>query len=165
MGCSSSNQWYKQELIKIIDKSEQEIKYMMEQIIINTSFNERDIYFLYQKFLRLDPSDGLISNSQLMELPEFKYCPFKNHLIRVFKLSKDDNIPKKSDQVDLQIQQNLDIIESIKEKNIAQNKFFIQNHQSINDVESDNMQNIKKMINQDVKLHKPIANNNCNYNF
>jgi Ca2+-binding EF-hand superfamily protein len=32
---------------------------------------------------------GMISNSQLLELPEFKYCPFRPHLLRVFKLNNE----------------------------------------------------------------------------
>jgi hypothetical protein len=164
MGCTTSNEWYKQELIKISDKSEQEIKYMIEQIIISSSFNERDIYFLYLKFLRLDPLDGLISNSQLLELPEFKYCPFKKHLIRVFKLSKDnDDLPKKTDQEEIHKDQNLELVESVKDDESVQNRMFNINQPSINDVESNNVQNIKKLNIQEVTLHQPHTNNNSKF--
>lgn len=90
MGCTSSNEKYKEELIKISKISEVDMKYLIEQIIIATNFNEKDIFYLYGKFKKLEPNaEGFISNSQLLELPEFKYCPFRKHLTRVFKLEPD----------------------------------------------------------------------------
>ncbi len=93
MGCKSTNEKYREQLIKISKLPEKDTKYLIEQIIINTNFNEKDIYFLFCKFCKLEPnSEFKISNNQLIELPEFKFCPFKSHLIRVFGLdnSKED---------------------------------------------------------------------------
>ena len=60
--------------------------------------DERDIYYLYIKFKKLEPNGNwLISNSQLLELPEFRFCPFRGHLIRVFKLEQDFNIGANED--------------------------------------------------------------------
>lgn len=85
MGCKSTNQRYLEMLIK---KAHGEIDQRhVEHIIMNTMFDEKDIYYLYEKFQKLEPNhDSKISNSQLLELPEFKYCPFKSSMIRVFKL-------------------------------------------------------------------------------
>ncbi len=93
MGCKWSKEKYVSEIVKLSNKTEQEVKYMIEQIIINTNFKESDIYYLYDKFSRLEANkEGFISNSQLLELPEFKYCPFKKHLLRVFKLELKNEI-------------------------------------------------------------------------
>jgi hypothetical protein len=96
MGCKSSSQKYAD---KLILKSMNKVDIgLIETIIINTLFHEKDIYYLYKKFLKLEPNpNGLISNTQLMELPEFKYCPFKSHLPRVFKLEKNPLQPKEDE--------------------------------------------------------------------
>ncbi len=90
MGCQSANKKFQDKLINLSNQSEKETRYLIEQIIINTNFNEKDIYYLFIKFCKLEPNSLFkISTTQLMELPEFKYCPFKNHLLRVFKLEDD----------------------------------------------------------------------------
>jgi Ca2+-binding EF-hand superfamily protein len=88
MGCKSANQKYIEDIIKISSGKVDER--IIELIIINTIFEEKDIYYLYKKFIKLEPNEqGCISNNQLLELPEFKYCPFRTHLIRVFQLDKE----------------------------------------------------------------------------
>ncbi len=145
MGCNFSNEWYKNEMVKLCEKSEQEVKYMIEQIIINTNFNEKEIYYLYLKFERLDAEEGLISNSQLLELPEFKFCPFKNHLIRVFKLEEEGELIKPTDRL-------LDVV-SNKEVEVEQHEL-----NSINEV--DKITNFKKINNDQITLHQVPMNSN-----
>jgi Ca2+-binding EF-hand superfamily protein len=95
MGCQPYRQRFIEKTKNISNNAIDER--IIEQIILNTSckllpnlVDERDIYHLAIKFLKLEPNNkSLISNTQLLELPEFKYCPFRSHLLRVFKLDND----------------------------------------------------------------------------
>lgn len=127
MGCKSANQIYIEKISKLSQGQVDVVQ--IETIIINTLFDERDIYKLYIKFQKLEPNEeGLISNTQLLELPEFKYCPFRNHLLRVFKLiSTEPNEEGEKDEDELQSDD--DKVNSSKRNSI---KVYVKNKQKNN---------------------------------
>ncbi len=91
MGCQSS---YKEYSNKIKKESNNFInQQQIEAISMQSGFEPKEIYFLLLKFKKLEPNfEGKISNSQLLQLPEFKYSPFKHSLIRALGLKQDLSI-------------------------------------------------------------------------
>lgn len=58
--------------------------------ISNNLVEERELYYLYERFLNLNPSEsGCIANNQLLSMPEFKYCALKKQLPRALQLEFD----------------------------------------------------------------------------
>jgi len=48
---------------------------------------EKELFLLYQRFMQLGPDNhGLISNSKLLEMLEFKFCSFRKYLPKALKL-------------------------------------------------------------------------------
>jgi hypothetical protein len=87
MGCQSSSEKYKEKLFQLSKFPKHQTQFIIDQILKLTEFTEKEIFFLMKHFYSLEPNEeGLISNSQLLEFPQFKYSPFKKNLIRVFKL-------------------------------------------------------------------------------
>ena len=87
MGCQSSSEKYKEKLFQLSKLPKHQTQFIIDQILNLTDFKEKEIFFLMENFYSLDPNEeGLISNSQLLDFPQFKYSPFKKNLIRVFKL-------------------------------------------------------------------------------
>lgn len=145
MGCKSANEKYTEEIIKISKKPANDMKYLIEQIIISTHYDEKDIYFLYKKFIKLEPNKhGHISNTQLLELPEFKWCPFKKHLIRVFKLTPDKETEKQENEVE--------------EEQDSEEAIPTNNRNNINNV-SDDFNNVFNIPNDDEKKKNKKNNN------
>ena len=66
---------------------------VVEIIMINTFLTEEDIYFLAKKFFSSNPNrEGMISLEELLEIKEFKFCPFRKFLPYGFDLEhKPDN--------------------------------------------------------------------------
>jgi Ca2+-binding EF-hand superfamily protein len=120
MGCHSTSEAYKFKIINLSKLTEQQALYLIEQIKVSTNLNEKDIYHLMKKFYQLDPNEeGLLSNSQLLEFPQFKYSPFRKHLLRVFKLNtSEDDLPQQADNIEVDLDNNNQILEQPKEKNL-----------------------------------------------
>ncbi|TNV76445.1 hypothetical protein FGO68_gene8344 [Halteria grandinella] len=65
----------------------------IEEIMMNTQFNENELLKLYKKFLQLDSTGrGILTNREFLELPELKYTPFRPRLLDGFPLKTDEEI-------------------------------------------------------------------------
>ena len=55
--------------------------------------NEKELLRLYKKFQDLDEhSKGVLTNRQLLNLPEFKYTPFRTRLVYALQLKSDTQV-------------------------------------------------------------------------
>ena len=59
---------------------------------------EKDIYNLAKIFFEFPNHDGMISINQLLQLKEFKHCPFKRLLPRAFGVEKIDSQSQDKDK-------------------------------------------------------------------
>jgi len=60
---------------------------------MNTYFSEKELFYLYQQFLKLNPNEaGLIAKNQLLNIPELKFCAFKKYLTKALKLDEEDSV-------------------------------------------------------------------------
>lgn len=60
---------------------------------MNSQFNEKELLRLYKKFQDLDEhSKGVLTNRQLLNLPEFKYTPFRTRLVYALQLKSDTQV-------------------------------------------------------------------------
>lgn len=83
MGLTSSKE---KNIRAIIELSVSSPKHLTEsdiqEIMMNSQFNESELLKLYKKFQDLDDDGtGSLTNKQLLNLDEFKYNPFRTRLI------------------------------------------------------------------------------------
>ena len=84
MGCQKTKEKFRNKISNLSKLSKQDTQYLIEQIIIVTHFEEKEIFHLLKKFNDLDPNEkGLISNIQLLEYEPFKYSPFKKLFLKM----------------------------------------------------------------------------------
>lgn len=61
--------------------------------MMNSQFNEQELVKLYEKFQELDrEKKGALTNAEFLELPEFKYCPFRRRLLYALQLKTDEEV-------------------------------------------------------------------------
>ena len=90
MGCFAPS---RQENIATIKKlsNNQIDERIIEEIIMNTYFEESELVKLYKIFRSLNPgTDGKINAMDFMEMPNIKYCAFKKYLVKAFNLEEKD---------------------------------------------------------------------------
>ncbi|CDW79282.1 calcineurin b subunit [Stylonychia lemnae] len=91
MGCRSSKE---EHLLKIIELSNNRLTDQdIEEIMMNTQFNELELLKLYRKFKELDIiKRGQLTNKEFLNLPELKYNPFRSRLVDGFQLKSDEDV-------------------------------------------------------------------------
>jgi hypothetical protein len=98
---------------KIIELSQQSPKESVlqesdiEEIMMNSQFNEKELLKLYQKFQELDEDNaGALTNKQLLNLDEFRFTPFRTRLIDGLQLKSDIQVraTRQMMNVDLKIE-------------------------------------------------------------
>lgn len=99
MGLTSSKE---KKIRAIIELSVSSPKHLTEsdvqEIMMNSQFNESELLKLYKKFQDLDDdSTGSLTNRQLLNLDEFKYNPFRTRLIYALQLKTDQQVQEIKD--------------------------------------------------------------------
>ena len=139
MGCRSISAEY-QEKLETISKGKLD-KRAVETIKMNTYckvyynlVEERELYFLFERFLKLNPNESnCIANNQLLCMPEFKYCALKKQLSRALLLELDaentikevileENDEKKEEDAILNVKENEDEINKTEKLTLKENE-------------------------------------------
>jgi Ca2+-binding EF-hand superfamily protein len=61
--------------------------------MMNSQFNEKELLKLYKKFSELDEDNhGELTNRQLLNLPEFRFTPFRSRLFYALQLKSDNQV-------------------------------------------------------------------------
>ena len=96
MGLASSQDKYIGEIIEMSQKCPHKLKESdIQEIIMNSQFKEKELRKLYEKFLQLDEDNqGMLTNIQLLNLPEFKFTPFRTRLFYALQLKSDEEVIK-----------------------------------------------------------------------
>ena len=91
MGGSGSKE---KALSKIIKSSNEDINEQdLEEIMMNTQFNELELLKLHDKFLELDRNKrGKITNKEFLDIRELKVTPFRTRLLYAFPLKSDEEV-------------------------------------------------------------------------
>ena len=104
MGCQSVSAKYQQKLEeiskgKLDNRAVESIKMNTYCIYYFNIVEEKELYFLYERFLKLNPNEsGCIANNQLLSMHEFQYCALKNHLSRALCLESDLDMLKTKEE-------------------------------------------------------------------
>lgn len=92
MGCTSNNKAEYIARLKSMSEGTLNEK-LIEEIIVNTYYTEKELVKLYKKFLELKPNkDMQIESTAFMELPNIKYCAFKKFLVKAFNLEGTEEV-------------------------------------------------------------------------
>jgi len=94
----------------------------LEEIMMNTQFNEYELYRLHEKFLTLDRQKrGKLTNREFLEIDELKWTPFRTRLLNAFPLKTDDEVRAAQElrAETLKLEDYKDLEEMLKDKDKA----------------------------------------------